>query len=406
MLRKRRHPVFAHASKENLIRKPSLKQLKVPRIGDWRSLAVVPRPDTKLAKKTRRKFIRRSIIAGNILILIAVASFVLANRSVSQTIRSNTINSLSTSAASVANPLDQLSSSQIALAAAQLTGIPELTAIKNQADSDNLLLSVVPNDSTVLAKPQIVTTALKSKRDIVHYTTVAGDTVGALATKYNVTADSIRWSNNLTGNILQAGIQLVIPPVNGIVYTVKSGDTPASLASKYSADQNQIITYNDAEISGLQVGEQIVIPNGKQPAPVYQISYSYSVWGGSAVYGYNGYDYGYCTWYVSNRRAELGRPVPSNLGNAYTWYRAAVSLGLPTGFTPKVGAVMVNESGNHVAVVEQINSDGSFLISEMNSYGYDSIDTIGNPKHTYGGWGKRDYKVVPAENVGRYKYIY
>lgn len=375
----------------------------MPQFEDWGSLAKLPRPDTKLTKKSRRKLTRRLIVAGNVLLLVAVGVFVVTNRSTSQTIRTNTVNSLGTAAGSVTNPLDQLSSSQIALAAAQLTGVPELTAIKNQADSDNLLLTVAPNDSTVLTKPQIVATAQKSKMDIVRYTTVAGDTITALAIKYNLTVDSIRWSNGQTGNALAAGINLVIPPINGIVYTVRAGDTPASLASRYRADQDQIISYNDAEINGLVVGEQIIIPNGRQPAPVYRVTnYSLAIWAGAANYGSNGYDYGYCTWYVSNRRAELGRPVPSNLGNAYTWYRASVSLGLPTGYAPQVGAVAVNEGGNHVSVVEKINDDGSYWISEMNSYGQVSM----SDSTSYGGWGKRDYKIIPASSVNRYKYIY
>lgn len=376
----------------------------MPQFQNWGDLVSVARTETKLNKKAKRKIIRRSIIAGNVLLLMGVGVFIVYNRSASQTIRSNTVNSVTTAASSVSNPLDQLSSSQIAYAAAQMTALPELPAVKNTADSDSLLLAVAPNDSTVLTKPQVVATSLKSKKDIVHYTTVGGDTVDGLSTKYGVSTDSIRWSNGLTGNALSAGVNLSIPPINGIVYTVKAGDTPASLAAKYRADQDQIITYNDAEINGLAAGEQIIIPNGRQPAPVYQVSYySLAIWGTSAVYGSNGYDYGFCTWYVSNRRAELGRAVPSNLGNAYTWYRAAVSLGLPTGFSPQVGAVMVNEGGNHVAVVEQVNSDGSFWISEMNSYGQASMSADSS---IIGGWGRRDYKIISADAASRYKYIY
>lgn len=386
-----------------MIRKLEFKSIPLPKLENWGISLKMPSRDTKLDKKSKRKLIRRGIIAGNVLLLIGIAVFVGFNQSASQTIRSNTVNSITTAVSTVSNPVDQLSSSQIAFAVAQLTGLPELPSIKNTADSDNLLLSVVPNDSTVLAKPQIVATASKSKKDILHYTSIPGDTIDGLSSKFGVSADSIRWSNALTGNALGAGTNMVIPPIDGIVYTVKSGDTPASLATKYRADQNQIISYNDAEINGLQVGDQIVIPNGKQPAPVYQVSYySGAFFGLSAVYGSNGYDYGYCTWYVSNRRAELGRAVPSNLGNAYTWYRAAVSVGLSTGFSPQVGAVMVNESGNHVAVVEQVNDDGSFWISEMNSHGQVSM----SDSTSAGGWGRRDYKVISADAAGRYKYIY
>lgn len=358
----------------------------------------------KLNKKTRRRLIRWGVVAGNIILLMSVGIFVIVNRSTSQTVRSSTVDSPTSTAGSLSSPLDQLSSSQIALTAAQMTRLPELTAVRNQADSEVALLSVIPSDTSILAKPQVVTTAEKSKQDIISYVTKTGDTVSGLAAKYNITADSIRWSNGITGDGLNAGVTLYIPPVNGIVYVVKSGDTPASLAQKYHSDENQIIVYNDAEISGLQPGERIIVPNGTVAAAVVYYSYYSGVaWGSGAVYGSsNGYDFGYCTWYAANRRAALGRPVPSNLGNARTWYRAAVSVGLPAGFSPQPGAVMVNEGGNHVSIVEVVNSDGSAWISEMNSYGQVSM-TDPTP---YGGWDRVNYKLIPASSVGNYKYIY
>jgi surface antigen len=63
---------------------------------------------------------------------------------------------------------------------------------------------------------------------------------------------------------------------------------------------------------------------------------------------------------------------------------------------------MVNQGGNHVAVVEQLNDDGSYWISEMNSYGQRSM-TDSTPT---GGWGRIDYKIVPAGSASRYYYIY
>jgi LysM repeat protein len=217
----------------------------------------------------------------------------------------------------------------------------------------------VPNDSTALSKPQVVATAEKSKQDIIRYTTVGGDTVSALSTKYNVSPSSIRWSNNISGDALTAGTKLVIPPVNGIVYTVKAGDTPASLASRFSADQNLIILYNDAEISGLTPGEQILIPNGSIAPAVTFSSFSFI-----ASYGGNGYDYGYCTWYVANRIA-----VPTNWGNANTWDNYARLSGWTVSSTPVQGAIAQTDRGweGHVAVVEDVSADGSQIkYSDMN----------------------------------------
>ena len=77
---------------------------------------------------------------------------------------------------------------------------------------------------------------------------------------------------------------------------------------------------------------------------------------------------------------------------------------MPAGLSPAVGAVAVNEGGNHVAVVEAVNPDGSFIVSEMNSYGFNSIDNIGNPGAAYGGWNRKDFKSYAG--AGNLKFVY
>jgi surface antigen len=343
-----------------------------------------------LDRKTKKRYTRYGIVAGNVALLLIVSIFILTNRSASQTVRSSTVSSVDATASSMPNPLDQLSSAQIALTAAQAADLPELTSVRNQADSDSLILNVVPNDTVAVAKPQIVATALKSKQDIRAYTTVAGDTVTGLATKFGVSADSIRWSNSLVGNTLKVGVKLTIPPVNGVVYTVKSGDTPASLAVKYQADASQIISYNDAEISGLTPGEQIIIPNGRVAAPVvsYGSYVAFSAGSFSPTYGFNGYDYGYCTWYVANKVA-----VPSNWGNANTWDNYAALSGWTVSVVPRAGAIAQTDRGfeGHVAYVEAVSDDGSMIkYSDMNGLA---------------GWGRVGYSDwTPASHFQHYIY--
>ena len=81
----------------------------------------------------------------------------------------------------------------------------------------------------------------------------------------------------------------------------------------------------------------------------------------------NHFTYGYCTWYVANRRY-----IPW-FGNAIDWWPNARPYGYSEGQVPQVGAVMVTrESGyGHVAYVEAVYSDGSWLVSEMNYTGWD-----------------------------------
>lgn len=319
----------------------------------------------------------------------------MSNRTASQTVRASTLSSAVATVNNTSNPMDSVSSSQIALAAAQMAHLAELTPIRNQADSDSLVLSVPPSDTSSLAKPQIVATAQKSKQDITHYVAQPGDTVDSVSSKYGVTTDSIRWSNGLSGSVVAAGKKLEIPPVNGIVYTVKAGDTPASIAQRYSADEGQIISLNDAEINGLKAGDEIIIPNGRiAPAVTYGTyvpTYNTPTIGSfSASYGNNGYAFGFCTWYVANRVS-----VPNNWGNANTWDNyAAITPGWTVSHTPVVGAIGQSNtlsSLGHVAYVEAVSADGSMIkFSDMNNLA---------------GWGRVGYSDwTPASYFSNYIY--
>lgn len=84
----------------------------------------------------------------------------------------------------------------------------------------------------------------------------------------------------------------------------------------------------------------------------------------------NHFAYGYCTWYVANRRY-----VPW-YGNAIDWWPNAAAYGYPEGQTPVPAAIMVSMESpiGHVAYVESVNGDGSFVVSEMNWAGWNVID--------------------------------
>ncbi len=345
---------------------------------------------------TNRRLTRYVLLTLNVLLLAAIGFFTLRGSESSVLLNQQAAGTADTN---LASPLDQLSSAAIAVNAARATGLAETTAVTNQSDSVAAEMAVAAADTTVVAKPQTVATVTKTRKDIQAYTVAAGDTVASIAAKFGVTSDSVMWSNNLRSNTVPVGAALTIPPINGLVYTVRAGDTPDSLAQRYRASKEQIIAFNDTEISGLPVGEQIVIPGGQQPLPTIV---SRAVFVGSA--GYNGYDYGWCTWYAATRRAQLGRPVPGNLGNANTWASRAAAQGIPIGAIPQPGAVAMKKSRapGHVGVVEVVYADGSFWMSEMNSSGQVSM-TDSRPA---GGWGRVDWKLIPASLASTYTYIY
>lgn len=345
---------------------------------------------------TSRRFVRYGILTANIILLVGVFLYVSQNNS--QAMKTPTLDAAGANVA--ATPLDHLSSADIAVNIAKATGLAETTAITNQADSANADQSIASVASTVVSEPQVVATAFKSRFDIQTYVVQGGDTISSIAQKFNITSDSVRWSNGLSGDSVNQGTKLEIPPMNGIVYTVKQGDTVANLAQKYSADQGQLTEVNDIEIAGLQPGEQILIPNGQVAAPVVStasflgnLSASYAGFGQCYYAGKTnsnyGYDCGYCTWWTAYRRAQNGEPVPSNLGEAYSWRYTAAAMGIPEGNKPQPGAVMWFPD-DHVAYVESVAGDGTVTISEMNHLG----------------WGITDNRTFTASQASDYTYIY
>jgi len=86
---------------------------------------------------------------------------------------------------------------------------------------------------------------------------------------------------------------------------------------------------------------------------------------------WRGFVRGHCTAYVASRRRITFR------GDAKRWPLNAVKAGYRLSDTPVVGAVVVTRESRygHVAYVEQVHTDGSFTVSEMNYLGRYRIST-------------------------------
>ncbi len=328
--------------------------------------------------RSKKKIIRSGLITVNAVLLVGVAGFILSTRSTQSGVESTIFSSAA--AEKTPNPLDTISSADIAVNIAQLARLDETTAVANNADSINAQLRIVPTDSQVVAKPQIVSTDAKSVIDIRTYVAVSGDTITSIAEKFSISKNAIRWSNDLTGDAVRVGSEVLIPPVEGIIYTVKEDDTIESIAKEYSASVEEITTFNDAELNGITKDQQIVIPEGEISTLVARAQSGPAVsgfrFGTSAIYGFNGYDKGYCTWHASSRRAAVGKPIPANLGNASTWKVRAQLAGIPTGNVPKKHAVIwtpPRDYYGHVGFVEEVYPDGSVLVSEMNVRGWNVL---------------------------------
>lgn len=215
------------------------------------------------------------------------------------------------------------------------------------------------------------------------YSVLPGETLATIAAKFKVTASQIRWSNaNLTASeTVVTGENLVIPPVPGIAVTVKAGETLGSLASAYQVDAASIADYNRLRNTQLAAGTVLVIPNGIGTAfPPPPAQYQSRTGGGGAMPTVvvscclgpylSAFPVGWCTYLPATKRKVTWS------GNAGYWYDNARAQGYAVGPTPKVGAIMVTWESylGHVAYVESVNADGSWTVSEMNYVAFDVID--------------------------------
>lgn len=327
-----------------------------------------------------------------------------------------------------ASAVDKVMAASVGASIAESADMPVSRNAANLSTSLTIESLLAQNDTNTISKPQIVQPSADS-RTIQKYTTVAGDTVPALAQKFGISAQTIKWSNGLTSDALEPGKELTILPVDGIAYTVKSGDTLDSIAAKYKADKSYLMTFNDLELAGNPaVGSQVIIPSGQLPTeeqpgyvaprgttrsttPTVSPSFAginYSNYGAGsswrAAYGWNGgtspgnlYGIGQCTFYAYERRAQLGNPIGGQWGNANTWAYSGAAAGFRVDRNPAPGSIMQNGGGyGHVAIVESVDPGNAVYISEMNGY------------RGGGGWNRVGFIVISWSEAtsGMYNYIH
>jgi surface antigen len=231
----------------------------------------------------------------------------------------------------------------------------------------------------------------ENEGDVILYTVKNGDTLSTIAQSHGVTTSTLFWANELeSADDISPGDTLFILPFSGLKYKIKSGDTIDKIAKEYKVDKKEIIAQNDLPANGaLKNGEEIIIPGAKkdipepEPDPIfaprdYIASGSGSTNLGSKIVssgkvarkGGNSFPYGYCTYYVANRRNVNWR------GNAGAWLYNAKSAGMKTGKKPKVGAIVVTTEDaryGHVGYVEKVGKD-TITISEMNYKGWGVVN--------------------------------
>lgn len=123
------------------------------------------------------------------------------------------------------------------------------------------------------------------------YVVREGDSLSQIAKMFNVTVNTIIWSNDIRkGSLITPGQTLAILPVTGVKHTVVKGDTMASIAKKYKGNLDEILQYNNfpTDVS-LAVGDTVIVPDGEIAMPTYSASSASKVVRGSNAPAYAGY---------------------------------------------------------------------------------------------------------------------
>lgn len=208
--------------------------------------------------------------------------------------------------------------------------------------------------------------------------TARGDTVEALAASFHSDPAAIRWANGLPGSSQPApGARLLIPPGSGALVRVDRNATLSGFAGSLNVDPRVLLDFNQLADAPLRAGTYVqlprqVAPGGALPSSIVTMLPS----GAPAVLptqharGTDTFPFGQCTYYVASRRNV------SWAGDAWAWWANARAAGRPEGHVPVAGAIVVMWGSwfGHVAYVDRVNPDGSFVISEMNVRGWGVVD--------------------------------
>jgi len=194
--------------------------------------------------------------------------------------------------------------------APDLPASPTSTAGSTQPQAAPAIPAAVSADSAIQRRPTLHTNIPnRPSLQVKTYTIDRGDSIFELANRFNVKPETILWANydqlNDNPDLIAVGMQLAIPPVDGVLHRWQPGDTLENFAAQDEALLDDILSFsgNQIDLVERQVSPDalIMVPGGHREfrqwliptIPRGQAGVSRSVYGEGACEG--GYDGAYGT---------------------------------------------------------------------------------------------------------------
>jgi LysM repeat protein len=182
----------------------------------------------------------------------------------------------------------------------------------------------------------------RPREETITYTVGVGDSVFGIAKDFNLKPESVLWANydqlKDSPDTLSPGMELKIPPTDGVYYMWKEGDTLEGVAQEFEAEVGDILNWpgNRLDLTNPQVlpGQYVLVVGGKREfvqwviptIPRGRAGVSRSVYGpGACEGGYDGaYGTGTFVWPTANHflsgndywSGHLGIDIAGATGNA------------------------------------------------------------------------------------------
>jgi murein DD-endopeptidase MepM/ murein hydrolase activator NlpD len=151
--------------------------------------------------------------------------------------------------------------------------------IHNKIERYDSIVVVMPDlnkPDTVEAirrNPELHTTIPNRQRQGAQtYTVAKGDSVFEIAARFKISPESLLWSNynqlHDDPHSISVGMELIIPPVDGLLYEWQEGDNIENVSARFKVDPHDILTWPGNQIDLVEKivnpGQLVMIPGGQR----------------------------------------------------------------------------------------------------------------------------------------------